>query len=213
MGIILDIIIIAIIAISIFLGYKKGLIKVAVKLFAFLIAIIVSLMFYKPVTNIIINNTEIDENIEKAIIENGTKKIEESNEEEKNNFLEEMQQYIGNAVTQTQNEIVENAAKEISIKLINIIAIVGLFIGTRLILILLTFISDLITNLPIIKQFNKIGGIIYGAIRGLVLIYAILAIAYLVVSISANNTVYNAINSTIITQFMYKNNILLNIIF
>lgn len=213
MGIILDIIIIAIIAISIFLGYKKGLIKVAVKLFAFLIAIIVSLMFYKPVTNIIINNTEIDENIEKAIIENGTKKIEESNEEEKNNFLEEMQQYIGNAVTQTQNEIVENAAKEISIKLINIIAIVGLFIGTRLILILLTFISDLITNLPIIKQFNKIGGIIYGAIRGLVLIYVILAIAYLVVSISANNTIYNAINSTIITQFMYKNNILLNIIF
>lgn len=213
MGIILDIIIIAMMALSIFLGYKKGLIKVAVKLCAFLIAIIVTLVFYKPISNLIIENTELDEKIQNVIIENGTKKIEESAEEEKNNFLDNMQQYIDNTVTQTQNEIVENASKEISIKLINALVMVGLFIGTRLALILLVFISDLITNLPIIKQFNEIGGTIYGAIRGLVLIYVILAIAYLIISMSANSNMLSTINNSIITKFMYENNILLNIIF
>jgi len=68
MGIILDIIIIAIMAISIFIGYKKGLVRVAVKLCAFLIAIIVTLVFFKPVSNIIIKNTQIDEKIESVII-------------------------------------------------------------------------------------------------------------------------------------------------
>jgi len=213
MGIILDIIIIAIMAISIFIGYKKGLVRVAVKLCAFLIAIIVTLVFFKPVSNIIINNTQIDEKIESVIIENGTKELEESNEEEKNNFLENMQSYVDNTVTQTQNEIVENAAKQISGKLINILVIVGLFIATRLVLIVLVLISDLITSIPIIKQFNQLGGVLYGILRGLVLIYALLAIAFLIVSMTANNNILEAINNSMVTRFMYENNILLNIIF
>ena len=213
MGIILDIIIIAIMALSIFLGYKKGLVKVAVKLCAFLIAIIVSLAFYKPVSNLIIENTELNEKIENVIIENGTKKIDENNEEEKTNFLENMQQYVDITVTQTQNEIVENAAKEISVRLINVLVMIGLFIGTRLILIVLVLISDLITNIPIIKQFNKLGGVIYGVIRGLILIYTLLAIIYLIVSMTPNNSILMLINNSIITKFLYNNNILLNIIF
>lgn len=213
MGIILDIILIAIMALSIFLGYKKGLVKVAVKLCAFLIAVIVTLVFYKPVSNLIIDNTELNEKIENIIIENGTKKLEESDDEAQNNILENMQEYVDNTVTEAQNEIVTNAAKEISVKLINILVIVGLFIATRLTLVLLVFISDLITELPIIKQFNELGGVLYGIIRGLALIYVILAILYLAVSMSANNNILEVINSSAITQFMYENNILLNIIF
>lgn len=213
MGIVLDIVLLVIMALSIFLGYKKGLIKVAVKLCAFLIAVIVTLVLYKPVSKVVIDNTQLDEKIESTIIENGTKKIEESDEQEKENFLNSMQKYIDKTVTQTQNEIVENAAKEISVKVINILVIVGLFIITRLVLILLVFVSDLITSLPIIKQFNELGGILYGIIRGLALIYIILAIVFLVVSMSANDSILQIINSSIITKFMYQNNILVNIIF
>lgn len=213
MGIILDIIIISIMALSIFLGYKKGLVKVAVKLCAFLIAVIVTLIFYKPVSNMIIDNTQLNEKIENIIIENGTKELEQSDEEEQKNILENMQEYVENSVTQTQNEIVKNAAKEISVRLINILVIVALFIATRLLLILLVLISDLITSIPIIKQFNEIGGVLYGTIRGLALIYVILAIVFLITSMTSNNNIIETINSSYITQFMYNNNILLNIIF
>ena len=213
MGIILDIILIGIMAISIFFGYKKGLVKVAVKLCAFLIAVIVTLVFYKPVSNFIIDNTQIDEKIENVIIENGTKELEENNEEDNGDFLDNMQEYIDNTVAQTQNEIVQNAAKQVSVKLINILVIVVLFIATRLLLVVLVLISDMITSLPIIKQFNQLGGLLYGIIRGLALIYVILAIVFLVVSITANNSILATIDSSIITKLMYENNILLNMIF
>jgi len=212
MGIILDIILIAIMAISIFFGYKRGLVKVAVKLCALLVAIAVSIVFYKPVSDLIIKNTQFDETIENIIIENGTEKLEENNVEQEN-LLQNMQEYVGNTITQTKNEIVENAAKEISIRLINILVIVSLFIGTRLLLVLLVLISDLITNIPIIKQFNELGGILYGVIRGVAVIYLLLAIVFLIVSVTANSNILNIINSSIITKFMYENNILLNIIF
>ena len=70
MGIILDVIIVAIVVLNIFICYKKGLVKLAVGLIAVLAAIILALILYKPVSNIIIKNTDIDEKIENAIINN-----------------------------------------------------------------------------------------------------------------------------------------------
>lgn len=214
MGIILDIILILIIGISIFLGYKKGLIKVGVKLFAFIIAVIVTLLLYKPVANLIIEKTELDETIESVIIKNGTQEIENNGgKTTEDGFLEYMQKYVGDTVAETQNEIVTNVAQVVSVKTINLIAIIGIFIVTRLGLIIFTFISDIITQLPIIKQFNKLGGTIYGVLRGLLIVYFILAIAFLIVSATGNNAILTIIDSSIITKLMYTNNIFLNIIF
>lgn len=214
MGIILDIILIALIALSIFLGYKKGLIKLAVKLFAFVIAVVVTLVLYKPVSNLIIEKTELDDNIKNVIIENGTQEIEENNGEIKEDgFMAYMQDYVGDTIAEAQNDIVTNVAEVVSVKAINLIAIIGIFVVTRVALILLTFISDIITKLPIIKQFNKLGGTVYGVLRGLLIVYFVLAIAFLIVSATGNNAIISAIDGSIVTKFMYTNNILLNIIF
>lgn len=214
MGIILDIILIGLIALSIFLGYRKGLIKVVVKLFAFLIAVVVTLALYKPVSSLIIDKTELDEKIKNVIIENGTKEIEENNGEVKQDgFISYMQEYVGDNVAKTQNEIVTNIAEVIAVKSVNLIAIIGIFVVTRLVLILFTLLSDMITKLPIIKQFNKLGGTVYGVLRGLVIVYFILAIAFFIVSATGNSTIFTLIDSSIVTKFMYANNILLNIIF
>ena len=63
MGILIDIILIAILIISAFLGYKKGLVKLGAKLFAGIIAIILTSILYNPVAKLIINNTQLDENL------------------------------------------------------------------------------------------------------------------------------------------------------
>ena len=52
MGIVLDIILLAILVLSLFFGYKKGLISVF-NLCAFLVAIIITWILYTPVTNLI----------------------------------------------------------------------------------------------------------------------------------------------------------------
>ena len=69
MSIIIDVIIVAIILLSTFLAYRKGLITLAIQLVAFVIAIVLTLLLYKPVSNVIINVTGIDEAIQNAILE------------------------------------------------------------------------------------------------------------------------------------------------
>ena len=69
MGIVVDFIIVAIILLSTFLAYRKGLITLAIQLVAVVIAIVLTLLLYKPVSNVIINGTGIDETIQNAILE------------------------------------------------------------------------------------------------------------------------------------------------
>ena len=72
MGIIIDLILIAVVLLSAFLGYKKGLVKLGAKLFAGIIAIVLTLILYRPVSGTIIKNTPIVEKIKNVVIENSS---------------------------------------------------------------------------------------------------------------------------------------------
>lgn len=214
LGIIFDIIIVAIIALNVFICYRKGLVKLAVGLIAVLASIVIAMMLYKPVSNIIINNTQIDEKIETTIIDNFSVETDETEENETDNgFMKYMEKYVDDSINKTRNQIVLEASDVIATKVINICAFLGIFIIARLVLILLTFVADIIMSLPILKQFNKAGGIIYGLIKALLIIYVLLAIIFFIIYISGNTTLSSAISSSFITKFFYNNNLLLNLIF
>ena len=70
MGTIIDIIAIIILAITIFFGYKRGFIGVAFKLLTFVTALILTAILYIPVSNLIIQNTKIDDYIYQTIVDN-----------------------------------------------------------------------------------------------------------------------------------------------
>lgn len=213
MGIILDIVLIAIIALNVFICYKKGLVKLAVGLIAVAAAIILALVFYKPVSNLIIENTELDENIEKAIINNFTSETQEGQEVRYVSVLDYLQKYVDDAVNKTQTEIVTQTAGMMAVKIINVAVLIGIFLLVRVVLLLLTFISDIITSLPILKQFNDVGGVLYGAIKALLIIYIILTIVFFIMCYTSNSTIADAINSSYVTKFFYEHNLLLNILF
>ena len=212
MGILLDILLIAILLISIVLGYKKGLINVAFNLCAFIIALIITLVLYKPITNFVIDNTEFDEKIESVIIEKGLSNDEKNTTEDGtlNKYIEE---YVMKSVDNTKNEIVKSTATIIAEKTRGIVVMIALFIVIRILLIFAKAIINGIANLPIIKQFNELGGLLYGILRGLVIVYGILTIMFIVISMNNNGIIANSIDTSIISKILYENNIILNIIF
>ena len=218
MGIILDIIILSILVLSLIFGYKKGLIGVAFNLCAFLVAIIITWILYAPITSLVINNTEIDDGIRNTIIQKGVIKedeehIEDSKEKKDNMVDQYIQKYVTEPVTQTANNVVEDTAKVVSEKVVAIGVAIVLFIVVRIGLILLKFVAEAISKLPIIKQFNKTGGLIYGAIRGMFIIYIFLAILFFIMSINNSGMIASMINSSIISKMLYENNLILNILF
>lgn len=208
MGIIFDIVLILIVMISTFIGYKKGLINVIFNLCAFIIALIITMFLYTPITNFVIDNTEFDEKIESIIIEKGVTTDGESLAEDG-----VIDKYISKTIEDTKNNMVMSASTVIAQKVIGIAVAIILFIVVRIILIFAKALINGIANLPIIKQLNEVGGLIYGILMGLIIVYVILAVLFFIVSVNNTGAIANAINTSIITKMLYSNNIILNIIF
>ncbi len=201
---IVDIIIIAILALSIFLGYKKGLIELSIKLCAGIIAIVAVLILYRPITSLIINNTNIDEKIQETIMSKSSKAIQGENEQNtKNENINN--EKIDNKIT---NEIIPEAAKELSYNIIRAVVMIVLYIIIKIALRFVTAIANLIAKLPVLNQFNKVGGVIYGAIRGLLIIYVALLIVSFIGQINTENVAHKEIEKSFIGKEMYNRNII-----
>ena len=205
MSIIFDVAVIAIIALCTFIGYKQGLVKSAIKILSFFIAIIIALVLYKPVSNIIINSTSIDDSIKNTMIEKIRPEGAENNKEiviEDNVALK----IIGNATN-----TIEGIASAFTVKLIENATLLAIFLIVKIALKFVSALTDLITKLPILKQVNKFGGTVYGIIKGIILVYTILAVIYLLTPL-LKNTITEDINRSIITKTLYNNNFILHMI-
>ena len=218
MAIIVDLIILGILGISIFFGYKKGLTKCIIKIFSFLIAVVVSVILFKPVSNFVIKNTQIDDKIKESIINLVGDDIEENGEVKEDTSLPQaMVEYINKTIQETASEAKESVvvvvAEGISSTAINIGVAIGLFILIRIALIFVSALSNLITDLPIIKQFDKTGGIVYGALKAFVIIFVLLALISLVSPMIEQIGITTAINESTIGSILYDNNPLLKIVF
>lgn len=211
MSIIVDLVILAIFILCIIIGYVRGLTGSLIKILSFVLSIVIAFILFVPVSNLIINNTQIDDNLEQSIRE----MIIGNNEEEQKMpeaITDYIQQQVESASDSAKEAIADSTAREVSLTIVKAGTWIVLFIVARILLIFLKFITALIAKLPVIKQFDKLGGIIYGVIEGLIIIYVLLAIISFV-SPMTNGALTNAIEQSYVGSMMYNNNLLLEIIF
>lgn len=202
MGIIIDGIIILFIILSVFLGCRKGLVSLGIHLVAFIVALIVAFILYRPIGNLVMSTTNIDESLQETI----ETKLEEivGNEETEG---------IGNSIIEdAKNGAVSETAKSLSMNIIYGGTIIILFIILRIALVFISAIANWIAKLPILKQANKLGGILYGLLRGILITYAILLILNLVITLNPQSGLNKTMNETYLAKAMMEYNIL-NIFF
>lgn len=200
MGIIIDIVLVLFLLGSVYLGYKKGLVSVAVSLVAFIAAIIITVMLYRPIADMIIKNTDWDEKLQATIQSNVDSATTSNKKEGENSITDEI-------VEGTKKEILPETSKTVAVNIIYGGTMIGLFIVSRLALLLINLVSGAITSLPIIKQFNEAGGIAYGLLRGVIIVYAIVMLLNLIISFDPNGALNDMMQSTILTKLLMNFNI------
>lgn len=196
MNIIVDLIIVGIVLLSVFLAYKKGLVSLAIGLVSFVIAVAVTVVLYKPVTNLVINATSIDETIENAIYEKANDAIQESDETGKM------------IIDMADQNLLPETARTLAVNIVTGGVILVLFIVAKIALRFVKALANLIAKLPILDQINKAGGILYGLIRGLLVVYIALLLISVFGEINPDNTAHQEIEKSYLGKIMYENNVL-----
>ena len=215
MGIVIDCLVVLVMASCIFVGYKKGLMKVAINFIAIFLSIILALILYNPVANFIVNNTELDEKINSGVYE----KIKDEDfynlsdeAKDKNGLLQISDKYINEAIQSSKDNVAQYVSDRITETIINGIAFVIVVIALRVVLILLYLLSDVIGSLPIIKNFNNSGVILYCFIEGLFFVNLVFAILYVLNPVCLNGKIDEAVQKSNLGKLAYNDNIIINMI-
>jgi len=221
MNVVLDIIILGIIILCAYSGYKNGLVKTVMGLLSFVIAFIMAWIFSPPLSdfmyskwikpnfvsgaaariesfltpNIDLNRLAIDEQPEfVSMLESyGVK-------------LPDVKEWLSGGAS-TENvaaNLVEPVAKGIS----NFIAFVAVLIVSLILLKIITSLINRIVKLPVLNLVNKTGGAVAGGIYGIVLSYiAVILIYYVLPYIAANTPVASAsevMDNTVLFKWFFN---------
>ena len=196
---IIDIIILVFILLSAIGGYRKGLISLGIHLFAFVLALLISFVLYRPIGNIIINTTQVDETIQATIQKNAETMVNTKGFE--NDLTKSL-------VESAKNGMLPEVSKELAYNIVYLGTMIVLFLVLRVCLMLVNTVANAISKLPVLDQVNKLGGAAYGVVRGIIITYAVLLIISLGIAINPTTTLAQMINDTYLAKTMMENNIL-----
>lgn len=213
-SIIADIILIVIFIITVFISYKRGLARIVFHFACLFITIIAVLILYKPLTNFVFYNTNLGNSISSHIkssigefIDNNTKEdglIDPDNTNLSKSIVNTINEYISEARTNSIDDISGFVSEQLSYTVVSAIVIIILFIIIRIGTMFLKEIFYFLTRLPIIKNFDELGGAILGIIRAYIIIYLILAIISLLSPVISNSIIVACIKNSHICSIFYN---------
>lgn len=109
--------------------------------------------------------------------------------------------------------ILNSVSDEITKVIINILSLVLLFILIRVGLFIIGFILKGLVRLPVIKQFDRVGGMAFGVIEGLLTVYILCAVLMLFNSAPQFQSVFSDLDASMLAKGFYQNNIIISWMF
>ena len=126
--------------------------------------------------------------------------------------VEELNSFVRDALKKSEDNVIGYISQNIAVQIIRIGTMLVLFIVARIFLLFIRFFAEILANLPIIKMFNRSGGLVYGVIKGFLITYVILGIFSIASPLIANWGVLDAIQDSKLGNKMYNENIIIEFI-
>ncbi len=202
---IIDIIIVAIVVIGGFAGYKKGLVGILVGFIGIVLSIMLGFMLQTPISDYLQKETAIGTTLTESI----KTSIEKSGATENllyKSILEATAKGDASALT------IDQSANVITNFILKGLSFVLVFMVVYIICYILQMVLNIVFDLPILNSLNKIGGVGIGVLMSLIKITILLAIISFISPIPIFNDLVKIIQNSTIGNILYANNIIVSII-
>ncbi len=198
---ILDIILIVLFICIVLYGYKKGAIGIIAKLVTVVLSFVLAYLLAEIVGEYI-SKTGFGISLQTSITNAVT---EELNTSSRSESVLKLQDTMENSV---KNEMTLKVARYVFMG----IGFAVVFVISRIILWIAQKILESVFELPVLKTFNKLGGIIASALLFIIEVSIILAIIKAISTLAFMNNIVNIINSSVIAKAIYDHNTITNLI-
>ena len=218
---ILTIIILAVFALCVFSGYTKGFLKTAFSLVSWIIVLVLCNFATPIVTELLVQNTDIEVVVQAAVEEQMMAAIEQVGEGYDVTGIEaslpaELKTLLLGDKENIMELLLSSAAPmELTPVVDGIVGILGFVITVillRIAMVIVEFLLGVVAKLPLIGPMDKLLGIACGGVKGLIWCWVILAVVS-VLALTGTNTEFAAyIAQSELLTWLQDNNMLINLI-
>ena len=217
---ILAILIIAVFALCVFSGYKKGFLKTAFSLVSWIIVLVLCEFATPIVTDLLIQNTDI-ENVVAATVQENI--MDFAVQIEENGGLSDLEAVLPAELKELLlgdcESIVElmlsSNLKDFTPLVNGIVGALGFVVTVillRIAMIVVEFALGIVGKLPLIGPMDKLLGIACGGVKGIIWCWVILAIVSVLALTGVNTELAGYIAQSELLAWLQENNLLLNVI-
>ncbi|WP_432409727.1 CvpA family protein [Wukongibacter sp. M2B1] len=223
----MDICVIIIIATNAIRGLGVGLVISLFNIASYIVAGIVAKLYYPSLSKFVIENTNWALKVQEFVLKNMKFSSADALQAQSGGYesiFEAMNLpralqtvfFQSDFFTEYSDGVFQNInvyiSQMITKTIVDLLCIIIIFFVAKLVLGIACNILNGIASLPIIKQFNRLGGLILGVLKGIIIIYIFTAIMIPIASIFPNSSLVNTLETSSITRVFYDYNILLYMI-
>ena len=218
---ILTISILAVFALCVFSGYRKGFLKTAFSLVSWILVLVLCNFATPIVTDLLVQNTDIEAVVEAAVQEQLMAAIEQVGEGYDITGLEaSLPAELKTLLLGEEGSIMDlllssQAPMDLSPVVDGIVGILGFVVTVillRIAMVIVEFLLGVVAKLPLIGPMDKLLGIVCGGVKGLIWCWVILAVVSVLALTGTNAELAAYISQSELLTWLQNNNLLLNVI-
>ncbi len=202
----LDILIIAIYVLVIWHFKNKGFLKASETVVSIILTF--SLMpVFAPVFGEIIDNSPVGREIHRKI--ESVVAVDDNAEDAL--VLPEILQDSLHKAEDMKDTVVKNTANQITSVIIKVLSFILLYVLIKIAIFILFRILIFICHIRVLGFFNKLLGMIFGFFDATIIVYLICALAFIFVPTDTMAALKDGISNTVLADYFYNKNILINL--
>ncbi len=201
----MDVVVALIFVISTAVGFRQGFVHTFIHTAGWLLSIVLAFAWYAKVENFMRNKTNFYDTVYNKVAE----RVAEEGSSAGVSFTQNMPVILQEFIDSIKNSVADAIAMGVSDFLFKVICFLLLVVAIRLVFMLFSSLFSKKNNEGFLGFIDGVFGLLAGAIKGLLIIFLLLALLVPVIGLSSGDSLAATLGSSRIASILYDNNYLL----
>ena len=207
-----DGIIVILLIFTIVSGYRRGFIHTFIHTVGWLLAVILGFVWYPHVIKFLKEKTAFYDAVHGKIAERISENAGSATDAAMTGIPEVIRDLLDKAIGSATDAIALSMSDSLSNLIFNIIGFLVVAIAIKLILLGLTILFSKEKNGGFIGGIDGFLGLLAGALKGIILVYILLALMVPITSLSGSSFLMGELDGSVLGSYLYDNNLILRMV-
>jgi uncharacterized membrane protein required for colicin V production len=208
----IDVIIVIILIFAVVQGFRRGFVHTFIHTVGWILAVVLGFVWYPHVIDFLKEKTGFYDSIHGRIADRVTENVGNTTDSAMTGIPEVIRDLLDKAIDSATSAIANTMSDSLTNLIFNIIGFLAVALIIKMFLMLLTMFFSKEKNSGFIGGVDGFFGLLAGALKGIILVYILLALMVPITSLSGSSFLTSQLDGSVLGSYLYDNNLILKLV-